>query len=154
MFVDEKTPISKDNLLALKRIVHGSDDAFFVWSTSWAMEHEESWNGWNNPRLYVERLGWMKNRIIGHTPRKMSSERHEEIHFWLYENEYNLKMSRGVHYELTNFAILDDETSGMERYGDHYFNCKRSSGLTMKQADEVVEYLKKHDYRKQDWFRG
>lgn len=152
-FVDERTPISKDNLFALEYIVENTNNNRFVWSTSWAMEKEETWNGWNNPRLYIERLPWMKDMIIGSTPRKMSSERHEEIHFWLYENEYNLKMRRGVHYDITNFAILDDEKYGMERYGDHYFNCQWSTGLTVEQGKRVVEYLKKNDYRKDDWFR-
>jgi len=158
-FVEQKTPICKSCLEALNHIVVNAENPAVVWSTSWALEEREVWNGWNNPRLYVERLPWMKDLVVGRTPRKMSSERCEEIHFWLHNNEYvrkyhDKKWCEGERfYDIHSFAVIDDIERGMERYGDHFFRTEYDTGLTMEQAKGIVEFLKMEDYRSEDWFK-
>ena len=48
---------------------------------------------------WLENEGGLKPYVIGNTPKKMSSNRHEEIMMWL-QDEYRPAVA--------NFAVLDD----------------------------------------------
>lgn len=61
------------------------------------------------------------------------SNRHEEIFFWLHENEYDRRHRRGA-FDIWNFAIFDDCAYGMDRYGRHFFESDYRTGITAQQC--------------------
>ena len=131
-FVGEKVPVCPDNLAALESVLKRVERPAVVWSTDWRLLEKETWDGWRNPRLWLENEGGLKKYIIGSTPKKMSSCRHEEILMWLRDPDRPA---------VRNFAALDDIEYGMDLLDGHYFRCGWEEGLTRKTADAVVEFL-------------
>jgi len=113
--------------------------------------------------------------LIGKTPMKMSSVRHEEIHFWLSENEFGKKndgrdwfnpkdtnhfiFMNDAWYDIDQFAILDDlDTRGMSLYGKRFFCTQFDRGLDESIADQIIATLNnvdkkynKYSYKEVDW---
>jgi len=146
-FAERTLPLSKDNLAAFRKILAAKPDAKVVWSTDWRLYDEPKWRGrWDNPRLWLERQDWMAGRIIGKTPKKMTSNHFHEIHWWLLDNIRRPRV--GIH----NFVILDDwDSPGMSDYGSNFFKTDPDAGLTEQQADDVIQYLQSEHYCPDEW---
>ena len=170
-YLEDRIPICKANLDALKHIVDNISDLGIVWSTDWRFDEDDEYASkfcWRNPKLWLETLPWLKDKIIGMNPKKMSSTRVEEIHFWFKGNEYGKKnvdkewlnnklvsnhstYFNKSYYDIDNYVIIDDyNTSGMTLYGKHFFYCNPLYGLTMKMANEIIAYLKTNDFNESD----
>ena len=173
----ERIPIVDDNLAALQHIVSEVPDLKIVWTTDWRFDKDDEYAskfGWHNPKLWLESLPWLSERVIGMTPKKMSSNRCEEIHFWFNENASRKKYAdknwidvkqnecgycffKDSFYNIANYAIIDDYDSYcMNRYGQHFFKCDPSKGLTIEQADDIIAFLKTNDFDEKglDWRRN
>ena len=176
-YLEDRIPICKANLDALKHIVDNISDLGIVWSTDWRFDKDDKYTnnfGWHNPKLWLESLPWLSERVIGMTPKKMSSNRCEEIHFWFNENASRKKYAdknwldvkqdecgycffKDLFYDIANYAIIDDYDSYcMNRYGQHFFKCDPSKGLTREQADDIIAFLKTNDFDEKglDWRRN
>lgn len=158
-FVEDHVPLCKDNVASLKHIIDNVPDIAIVWSSDWRIVDEDVWNGWKNPLKWLESQDWIKDIVIGKNPKKMSSNRFEEIHFWFHENEYAKKFNQKVwlskkYFDVANYAVIDDfDSPGMRRYEDHFFKCEFETGLTIEQANKIVEFLNTDDfdYDELDW---
>lgn len=135
-FVEDKVPLCQDNIAALKHIFEEVPDLKVVWSTDWRLYDKPDYNGFKNPRQWLEKQPWMKGRIIGKTPKKMSSTHYEEIQMWFSYDKKDI--------EVEKFAILDDyATNAMFLYfKDSFFQCWYDTGLTMEIAEKVIVHLK------------
>ena len=135
-FVEDNVPLNVKCIDALKYIFNEVPDLKVVWSTDWRIYDEPTYNGFKNPRLWLETQDWMKDRIVGKTPKKMSSTHYEEIRMWFSYEKKDI--------EVEKFAILDDYDSyGMSTYfKNEFFKCMYDSGLTMEIAEKVVKYLR------------
>lgn len=170
--LNKHIPIVDDNLAALQHIVNEVLDLKIVWSTDWRFDKDDKYAskfGWHNPKLWLETLPWLSERVIGMTPKKMSSNRCEEIHFWFNENATRKKYAdkdwlddkhseycffKDKYYDIANYAIIDDYDSYcMNWYGKHFFKCDPNKGLTREQADNIIAYLKTNDFdeKELDW---
>ena len=154
VFVEDKVPLCKDNIIALKHIFEAVPDLKVVWSTDWRLYDKPEYNGFKNPRQWLEAQDWMKDRIVGKTPKKMSSTHYEEIRMWFSENEYYRcagdgkacidQFMPGNYINVDKFAILDDyATNAMFSYfKDNFFQCQYDTGLTMEIAEKVISHFK------------
>lgn len=135
-FVEDKVPLCKDNIAALKHIFEAVPDLKVVWTTDWRLYDKSDYNGFKNPRQWLEAQDWMKDRVVGKTPKKMSSTHYEEIRMWFSYEKKDLVIEK--------FAILDDYDSyGMSTYfKNDFFKCRYDDGLTMEIADKVIDHLK------------
>lgn len=149
--IEPDVPLCAECVAAFKSVLDRLPDAAVVWSTSWALHDEDRWGEWRNPRKWLESQDWFASRLVGRTPRKMSSERHDEIWFWLIDNERYADEKDRI--DVSNFAILDDIEYGMGSFSRHFFRSDYETGLTSEQADRIVEYLKTDDYNAKDWTR-
>lgn len=131
-FIADGVPLCTDNVKALKSIIRGTENPAIVWSTDWRLFNEDTWHGWKNPLKWLESEGGLKSYVIGNTPKKMSSNRHEEIMMWLRDEDRPA---------VANFAILDDIEYGMEMFHGHFFKCDYDRGLVANIADAVTEFL-------------
>ena len=69
----ERIPIIDDNLAALQHIVSEVPDLKIVWTTDWRFDKDDEYAskfGWYNPKLWLESLPWLSERVIGMTPRR------------------------------------------------------------------------------------
>lgn len=159
--VDSNVPLCKDNLLAFKRIIDNVDDIGIVWSSDWRFAKEQ-YNSWKNPKDWIEKNFLEEGIVIGNNPRKMSSNRFEEIHFWFTSNEYSKKFYgkewvKDPYYEVRNYVVIDDfDSPGMKMYGNHFFKCNPDIGLTIEYASQIIEYLKRRDFdiKDLDWSKN
>lgn len=137
--IDANIPLCVSCLNALKYIFKEVPDLKVVWSTDWRLYDKPTYNGYGNPRLWLEKQWWMKDRVIGITPKKMSSTHYEEIRMWFSFEKKDI--------EVEKFAILDDyATNEMFKYfKDNFFQCWYDTGLTMEIAEKVVKHLKGQD---------
>lgn len=167
--VQPDVPLCENSVIMLKNIIGATFDIGIVWSTDWRFEERETYDGWRNPRLWLEQQDWFSNVLIGKTPMKMSSNRFEEIHFWFTENHYreqhsekafmkdyaqNKTFLKDDFYNVKNYAILDDfDSPGMKMYGNHFFRTDPSIGLDQRLAENVISFLKNDDfdYDDLDW---
>ena len=114
-------------------------DLKIVWSSDWRFAKEQ-YNSWKNPKDWIEKNFLEEGIVIGNNPRKMSSNRFEEIHFWFTSNEYSKKFYgkewvKGQYYEVRNYVVIDDfDSPGMKMYGNHFFKCNPDIGLTIEYA--------------------
>lgn len=175
-YLEDRIPICKANLDALKHIIDSIPDIGIVWSTDWRFDKDDTYASrynWRNPKLWLETLPWLKSKVIGMNPKKMSSTRLEEIHFWFAGNMYGKKNTdkewlrdslvsnhcvffNEPYYDIDNYVIVDDyNTPGMSMYGKHFYYCNPQYGLTMEMANSIIEYLKSDDYNEEelDWER-
>lgn len=85
----------------LKSLVEKFSDLKIVWSTSWRMYDGSFWRKLKNPVKHLEAAcSWLRERIIGVTPKRLTSERWHEVKWWLDAN--------ASHGELAGYVILDD----------------------------------------------
>ncbi len=153
-FVEDKVPLCKDNIEALKRIFEAVPNMKVVWSTDWRLYDKPDYHSFKNPRQWLEAQDWMKDRVVGKTPKKMSSTHYEEIRMWFSENEHCCRVGDGKacmdwfmpgnYINVDKFAILDDYDSyGMSTYfKNEFFKCTYEHGLTMEIADKVIAHFK------------
>ena len=127
-----KVPIDNGNLEAFKKVLAHDPDLKVVWSTDWRYYDDELWNGYMNPRLWLEAQDFMKGRIIGKTPQKMSSEHFHDIKWWLDE-----------HDEVQKYVILEDSYFPDKWFGldKHLVRVSRDTGLTDEDADDAIRIL-------------
>lgn len=121
------------NVSNLKSVIDRVPDVRVVWSTDWRFCEDELWRGkWRNPRLWLERQPWMAGRVIGNTPKKMSSERFHEVKWWLDE-----------HPDATEYAVIEDSYFPDDWFGieKHLVRCDHSRGFTAEDADRTVMLL-------------
>lgn len=139
--IEANIPLCVPCLKALMYIFKEVPDLKVVWSTDWRLYDKPTYNGYGNPRFWLEKQPWMKGRIIGKTPKKMSSTHYEEIRMWF---SYDKK---DQNIDVEKFAILDDYDSyGMSTYfKNEFFKCTYEAGLTMEIAEKVVKHLKGQD---------
>lgn len=131
-FIADRVPLCVDNVQALKSIINGIENPAIVWSTDWRLFNEDTWHGWKNPLKWLEDKCGLKQYVIGNTPKKMSSNRHEEIMMWLRNKDRPA---------VANFAILDDIEYGMKMFRRHFFKCDYDKGLIADTIDAVIEFL-------------
>lgn len=132
-FAAENLAIDTDNLDCLKKLLNNVPDLKIVWSTSWGTVNDERWNKWLNPRLWLEKQDFMKDRILGITPRKMSSEHYHEIKWWLDD-----------HKDIKTYVILEDNYFPMNWFGidEHLVRIDNEYGLTTADVDKAISILK------------
>lgn len=133
-FAEANIPLDKDNVDALEKLLNAEKDAKIVWSTDWRFCQDEKWDKWTNPRKVLETLPFMKDRIIGITPKKFSSEHFHEIHWWL-----------KAHPNVTKYLILEDgyfpdEWFGLEK---HLMRIDPTKGFTENNIQQAQEILNK-----------
>lgn len=173
-YLKDRIPVCKLNLDALRQITESVPDIGIIWTTDWRFDCNDDYAnkfGWRNPKVWLEAQPWLKSRVIGMTPKKMSSNRFEEIHFWFAENAFGRKYADSAwlmdkmqsphsmffnapYYDVDNYAIIDDfDSSGMSRYGKHFFKCEYSKGLTPEMARDIIKYLQTDDFDENelDW---
>lgn len=152
-FIEQDLPLCEDSVENLRILLASIENPAVVWSSSWRNCDDATWNGWRNPRIWLEAQDWFKPALIGKTPMKMSSVRHEEIGFWLYWNEYNRFFDKGEWIDVSNFIIIDDIDYGMGRYGKHLFRCEYDKGFTADMATDAIKFLSEPCYIGTDWFK-
>ena len=80
-----------------------------IWSTDWRLYDKLEYNGWKNPRQWIEQnMPSVSCKIAGRTPKKMSSTRPEEIHMWLSDNERAKRQGKDKCYDILGYAVIDD----------------------------------------------
>ena len=131
----------------LKRLLERFPDLKIVWSTDWRFLEDDYWYAWKHPLKHLEaNYQWLKERVIGKTPKKMSSERWHEVKWWLDKN--------ASYGELDGYVILDDLKFPSPWFGieDHVVWCNPCQGFTetnLQEAIVVLEcsggYVKKED---------
>lgn len=146
--VADGIPLCKDNIDALKHILSNVPNLKVVWATDWRLSTEPIYEGWQNPRIWLESQLWFKDVVVGNTPKKMSSTHYEEIRMWFKENEFIKKHQtcdwmRRTYIDVDDFAILDDYASNamFSYFKEHFFQCWWDLGLTMDIASKVVDYF-------------
>ena len=74
----------------------------------------------------------MSGRIIGKTPRKMSSEHFHDIKWWLDD-----------HQETGNYAVLEDSYFPENWFGieKHVIRCDGNAGFTEKDVKKAIKIL-------------
>lgn len=132
-FVAKDVPVCPDNLAALRSLLDRVENPAVVWSTDWRLFDGDVWHGWRSPLKWLEDEGGLKKYVVGKTPKKMSSERHEEILMWLRGEDRPVAVA--------NFAVLDDIEYGMGMFGGHFFKCSYDKGLTPEIADRAASFL-------------
>lgn len=157
VLVEPYVPICKNCYIALEYIVANVPDLKVIWSTDWrCYPHETMQNGWKNPLAWIEtNCKFLEGKIVGKTPKKMSSTRPEEIRMWLSWNEYykshypDADEKEDV-FDITGYAVLDDYTTSAmySWFGCHFFKTWFDTGLTMHQAQQVVNCLNSEGYNK------
>ena len=132
-FAEEKVPIDKENLTEFKKLLTAFPDLKIVWSTSWRDYNEEDWQSWKNPRLWLEAQDFMKGRIIGRTPRKLSSEHFHEILWWLKDNLSIVE----------NYVILENDYFPSKWFGleHHLIRVNTEVGLTADDVSKAMQIL-------------
>ena len=137
-------PIVTSCYEALKSIADNVPELKVIWSTDWRMHDDEEWYGWKNPLKWLEaNCSFLNGKIVGKTPKKMSSDRPEEIAMWLSDNE------REKTYDILGYAILDDYAPhAMYWFGKHFFRTWFDTGLTSNLAKSVIECLNTFGYDK------
>ena len=135
-FVEPRVPLCRANVRELRRILEAVPGLTVVWSTDWRLYDDPEYGEFLNPRQWLEAQDWMKDRVVGKTPKKMSSTRYEEIRMWL--------SCEGRKAGVGEFAILDDYCSAeMCRYfGGRFFRCGHEKGLTPEIADGVIRLFR------------
>lgn len=131
----EKVALDPECVSRLKTLLETFPDLKIVWSTSWRNFKGECWNGFQNPLKYLEdNHPWLKERIIGKTPMKMSSQRWHEVKWWLDRNET----------KLDGYVVLDDIAFPKDWFGieNHVVLCELNTGFTQKNLEEAIEILK------------
>lgn len=119
-FEDQKVPLHMDLVDNLRTLIESDSEIKVVWSTDWRHTDSEMWNKWLNPRLWLERQEWMKDRIIGITPKKMSSYHYHEIKWWL-----------DYHKDIRKYVILEDSYFPEDWFGleKHLIQVDSSKGF-------------------------
>ena len=137
-FAAKSVPIVKDNLEALKSLFVACPDLKVVWSSSWGICDDETWQSWKNPRLWLEAQDFMQGRVIGITPRKFSSEHFHEIKWWLDE--------KGA--KVDAYVILEDDYFPAKWFGleRHLVQVESSKGLTPDDVAKAIEILTRKDH--------
>lgn len=134
-FDSQELPICQDNIDALKKILETSPDAKIVWTTDWRYFSKPMWNRWKNPLLWLESQPFMKDRIIGKTPMKMSSEHFHDIKWWLEDRD-----------DVKKYVILEDSYFPEEWFGleKHLIRVNHTTGLTVEDADNALKILDRY----------
>jgi hypothetical protein len=120
-FIEKDLAICQNNLENLKRLLEAFPDLKIVWSTNWRQCEKDIWFGWQNPCVWLERQPWMVGRVVGKTPRKLSSEHYHDIKWWLDD-----------HPETENYVIFEDSYFPKDWFGidKHVVRCDDEIGLT------------------------
>lgn len=131
-FAGIEVPLDKDNLTQLESLLQQVPDAKIVWSTDWKDCQTDKWNNWTNPRIFLESQPFIKERILGHTSSKMSSEHFHDIQWWLKD-----------HSDVKTYVILEDSYFPNEWFGleKHLVRVDPSKGLTKNDVEQAVKTL-------------
>lgn len=139
-FENVSIPIDQNNLKYFEEVLIKYPEIRIVWSTDWRLYNEEMWNGWKNPRLYLEKRPLWKDKIIGKTPKKMSSEHHDEIRLWF--------RGHGGYDSIKNWIAIDDLYLPGSFFDEHTIRTNPSFGFSKNnQVDLIalIEYWKQHE---------
>ena len=147
--VEPGVPLFKDCCAELEKIVACVPELKIVWSTDWRLYDKPDYNGWKNPRLWIEQnMPDVGSKVVGRTPKKMSSTRPEEIHMWLSDNERAKNLESEKSYDILGYAVIDDyATNAMfSWFKGHFFQTWSDDGLTGVIARQVIECLNTAGY--------
>lgn len=119
-FADSDLALDQDLIANLKTLVESDDSIRIVWSSDWGVYDKEYWNRWKNPIKHIESFDWMKGKVLGITPRKLSSEHFHEIKWWL-----------DHHPDINDYVILEDSYFPDEWFGleHHLVRCDSAKGF-------------------------
>lgn len=161
--VEHNVPLHSKCIEALQHILRELPELKIVWSTDWKLSEDDYWNGWHNPRKWLEAQFWMKDRVVSNTPKRFTSTHPQEIHLWFKQNEFNKKHKtcswmKDKHYDIGSYAILDDwDDNLMRKFGSHLFLTNSDHGLTAEIADKLISDMKegrcKYSKEELDWRR-
>ena len=133
-YCNEKVALDDKCIERLKRLLEMFSDLKIVWSTDWRYVDTDWWHSWKNPVKYLEsEFPWLAERVIGKTPKKMSSDRWHEVKWWIDEHRD----------EIDAYVILDDIVFPSKWFGieKHCVECKFSEGFTEDKFKEAVRIL-------------
>lgn len=133
-FAEPNLALDSECINNLRTIVESFDNSCIVWSTDWRYYEHDKWGQWRNPVKYIETLSWLKDKIIGKTPMKMSSEHFHDIKWWLDENKD----------VVDNYVILEDSYFPKKWFGieKHLIEVNSEFGLTEENAKVAIDILK------------
>ena len=133
-FGDADLPLHMDCVDNLKTLLESDPDIKIVWSTDWRHYDDAYFDRWKNPRLWLESQDWMKGRVIGKTPKKMSSEHFHDIKWWL-----------DAHKDVKKYVILEDSYFPEEWFGleKHLVRIDSSKGFDKNMLTQAMFILEK-----------
>ena len=158
IFIEPNVPLMKKNVAQLQRILLALPNLKIIWCTDWRLYLDEMYDCWKNPRIWLENQYWMKDRIIGNTPKRFTNTHPQEIHLWFKQNIFDEKHKdknqiKDKYYDVSSYAILDDwDDSLMHKFGSHLFLTNSKDGLTLEIADKLILDMKegKCKYNKEE----
>ena len=132
-FENNELPLNLDLVDNLKTLIESDENIKIVWSSDWGIFNELKWKKWLNPRIWLESQFWLKDKIIGITPRKMSSEHYHNIKWWLDE-----------HAEIKRYVILEDSYFPENWFGleKHLIQIDSSKGFDKNELLKAMFILK------------
>jgi hypothetical protein len=136
-FHDKEIALDQECVDNFLKLLEMFPDLKIVWSTDWRFDDNVYWNTWRNPRKYLEETyPILKSRVIGKTPKRMSSSHYHEVKWWLDQNASN--------NELDGYVVIDDlkfpePWFGIEKHTVWSNPCK---GFTKDNLQQAIEILK------------
>lgn len=116
--------LNKNNVWCLKYIMEKVPDLKIVLSTAWRTQFSME----NFVKLF-NHYGLDGSRIIGMTPKKMSSVRCEEVRMWMADNAFS-----------GTWALVDDHVvfDLQDSHRSHELNTNAWTGMTLEDAFELI----------------
>lgn len=136
---DDEVALDAGCIEHLKSLVEKFPDLRIVWSTDWRMHDSDFWEKWKNPVKHLElTCSWLRERVIGITPKKLTSERWHEVKWWLDAN--------ASHNELAGYVILDDLEFPAKWFGieKHVVQTDPCQGFTEDKLQEAINVLESY----------
>jgi len=117
-------PLCKSNLMYILEECKDKDIKFVI-SSTWRLVYSME-----ELKTIFKKEGFHDvDLIIGKTPKRLTSQRGDEIEMWLDDNKYKGK-----------FAIIDDDVD-MGRYRDKLFKTDHMLGLDFITTLKIIEYF-------------
>ena len=134
----DEVALDKDCVSNLLKLLELLSDLKIVWSTDWRFVEDEWWRRWKNPVKHLEATcPLLKSRVIGKTPKMMSSSHCHEVKWWLDQNASS--------NELDGYVVIDDlkfpePWFGIEKHIVWSDPCKGLTEENLQQAIEILEH--------------
>lgn len=142
-YYGKKVALDDECIERLKRLLERFPDLKIIWSTDWRFLENDYWYEWKHPLKHLEEIyPWLRERVAGKTPKKMSSERWHEVKWWLDDNSAKIDG-----YVIIDDIVFPESWFGIEK---HIVQCDPCKGFTEEnliQAVKILEYGGKYDIK-------